>query len=143
MRRDFRIEATLEHDSGRLATVRLTSPADRDVLVDLLFYFCGPEWSSRRDNRTRWLNVGTCSRRRSSPAELKIFTTSLLLANMKSDEIARATRLVGLAMQRGFGEDRDLVAELTALAARERAAGASFEAAGSARVERMKRRAKR
>ena len=147
LRRDFQVQATLEHTSGRLATARLTSPADRHVLVDLLFYFCGIE--AEIVNQASEIGAYPVAERSHLLAtkiiagrDEDLHDVTLLLAHMKADELRRAKQLLLLAEKRGFNAGRNLRQELKALIARDRAANASFRD-NPARTRALRRRAAR
>ncbi len=131
MARGWRVEATLEHDSGRLATVRLSAPDVEDVLVDLLFFFAGIEREVVAHAEAVEV-LGTRARVATLPQLLAMKVVAardkdladvgLLLEVATARDVTSAERLLRLASDRGFEPERDLAAELEALVGRQRQA---------------------
>lgn len=130
--RGYTLELVLEHvEAGRLSTVRLLSPADPDVHVDLLFASSGVETeivAEAEDVVVAGVTVPVA--RAGHLLALKLLSTSErrarkdgpdldeLLRVADAAEIGRAREAIRLIAERGYARGKDLAAELAAELAR-------------------------
>ncbi len=131
-RRGYAILATVEQSArGRLATVRLSSPAEDDagVVLDLLFASSGiePEVVAAAEPIEVFPRLSLPVARAGHLLALKVLARddrrrpqdridAMALLDLLSDEEARRARgAVKLIKERGFNRDRDVVVELEVL----------------------------
>jgi predicted nucleotidyltransferase len=130
--RGYSLELVLDHvEASRLSTVRMRSPADPDVHVDLLFASSGVESEIVADAESVVIvGVTVPVARAGHLLALKLLSMSErrarkdgpdldeLLRVADAAEIARAREAIRLIAERGYARGKDLAADLTAEVAR-------------------------
>lgn len=123
----YRAEVLLEsEESGRLATVRMISPGEREVYVDLLFDSSGIEGEVVESSGEIEIFPGLTSKVASRPSliALKVLSANLktrvkdiidlqnLLNAASATEVQVARRLLDLISERGYNRNKDLQKDL-------------------------------
>lgn len=131
--RGYRVLAVLEHENGRMSTVRLLPPGGSEdgVVVDLLFASSGiePEIVAEAEPIEVLPGVVLPVARVGDLIALKLLSVDerrpkdaqdllALIAEAGPDERARCVKANALITQRGYNRGRDLDAALAALVAR-------------------------
>lgn len=131
--RGYRVLAVLEHENGRMSTVRVLPPGGSEdgVVVDLLFASSGiePEIVAEAEPIEVLPGVVLPVARVGDLIALKLLSVDerrpkdaqdllALIAEASPDELARCVKANGLITERGYNRGRDLDAALTALLAR-------------------------
>ena len=129
--RGYDLTLVLEHTAtGRLATVRMTSPVDHATLVDLLFASSGIEDLIAADAEGVEVDgINLPIARAGHLLAMKVLSNSdervhkdaadirALLRSIIPPEVVRARTAVKLITERGYAREKDLIAELDRLLA--------------------------
>lgn len=131
--RGYRVLAVLEHENGRMSTVRLLPPGGSEdgVVVDLLFASSGiePELVAEAEPIEVLPGVVLPVARVGHLIALKLLSVDdrrpkdaqdllALIVEASPDEVARCVKANGLITERGYSRGRDLDGALAALLAR-------------------------